>query len=177
MDRSDNEKNAATSPEETANFLQALRADLYAFCWSRIREADLAEEIVQETFVRYLNASQEGDIDNPRGYIFRIAFNLTVNHFRKKKIHVIDPNQEVDEDKTPGTEVSPEEWLRYKQFRDRFNSLFDDLSDKQQQIFYLQRMEGLTTAEIALKYTISRRMVQKYMAQVMKHFHQGLSEK
>lgn len=176
LDMPDNEKNVAKSHEQTANFLQALRADLHAFCFSRVKEQDIAEEIVQETFARFLKAAQEENIDNPRGYIFRIAFNLTINYFRKKKIRAINTDMEVDEDKIPGGEVSPEEWLRYKQFRDRFNSLFNDLSDKQQKIFYLRRMEGLTTAEIGQKYNISRRMVQKYMAQIIKHFHQGLSE-
>ncbi len=160
---------------KTVNILQILRGDIYAFCLARVKDKNLAEEIVQETCVRYLKASQESQIENPRGYIFRIAFNLTINYFRKKKIRAIDADVEMDEVKIPGTEVSPEEWLRYKQCRDRFNILFDDLSVKQQKIFYLRRMEGLTTAEIGQKYNISRRMVQKYMAQIIKHFHKGLS--
>jgi len=175
VDRPDSGNNQDIAHDETVNILQILRADIYAFCIARVKDHYLAEEIVQETCVRYLKAWQEGDIENPRGYVFRIAFNLTINHFRKKKIRAIDADMEMDEAKIPGAEVSPEEWLRYKQFRDRFNDLFDDLSDRQQKIFYLRRMEGLTTAEIGQKYNISRRMVQKYMAQVMKHFHKGLS--
>jgi len=175
VDRPDSGNNQDIAHDETVNILQILRADIYAFCIARVKDHYLAEEIVQETCVRYLKAWQEGDIENPRGYVFRIAFNLTINHFRKKKIRAIDADMEMDEAKIPGAEVSPEEWLRYKQFRDRFNDLFDDLSDRQQKIFYLRRMEDLTTAEIGQKYNISRRMVQKYMAQIMKHFHKGLS--
>jgi len=176
LDRPDSRNSKRRPHDETVNILQILRADIYAFCIARVKDQNLAEEIVQETCVRYLKALQKGNIENPRGYIFRIAFNLTINHFRKKKIRVIDTDVEMDEANIPGTEVSPEEWLRYKQFRDRFNILFENLSDKQQKIFYLRRMEGLTTAEIGQKYDISRRMVQKYMAQIIKYFHQGLSD-
>lgn len=176
MDKADNSREGKIPAQETADFLLALRDDLYAFCFSRVKERELAEEITQETYLRYLKASDESEIDNPRGYIFRIAFNLTINHFRKQKIRVIETAVDMDEEKTPGREVSPEEWLRYKQFRDRFNKLFGDLSQRQQKIFYLRRMEGLTTAEIARQQNISRRMVQKYMAQVMKHFHNGLDK-
>lgn len=176
MDRPDSGYNKGIPDGKTVNILQILRADIYAFCMARVKDKNLAEDIVQETCVRYLKVLQGGHIENPRGYIFRIAFNLTINHFRRKKIRVIDADVEMDEAKIPGTEVSPEEWLRYKQCRDRFNTLFDDLSDKQQKIFYLRRMEGLTTAEIGQKYNISRRMVQKYMAQIIKHFHKGLSD-
>jgi len=169
-------KNKKISDEKAADILQALREDLYAFCFSRLKDHGLAEEITQETSVRFLKAQHKNEIDNPRAYIFRIAFNLSVNHFRQKKIRAIDEHMEMDETKVAGTEVSPEEWLRYKQFRDKFNTLYGDLSKKQQEIFYLRRMEGLTTAQIGQKYNISRRMVQKYMAQVIRHFHKGLSD-
>jgi len=161
---------------EATAFLLAVRSDLYHFTLSRVGEPGLAEEIVQESILRYLEVAQSGRIERPRGYVFRIAFNLTINHFRKKRLRVVDEAVELDTEQHPGAEVSPEEWLQYKQFRDRFNEALACLSGRHQEIFYLRRMEGLTTAQIAKKSGLSRRMVQKYLAQVIRHFHNRLGE-
>src|SRR3954465_9335673 len=54
------------------------------------------DNVVQETFVRVLEAQRERTIDNVRPYIFTTARHLALALIRKRKIIPIDPLTETD---------------------------------------------------------------------------------
>jgi RNA polymerase sigma-70 factor (ECF subfamily) len=64
---------------------EALRPDLHRFCRAVTGSVWDAEDLVQDTLLRAFAKLGEfqNPIDNPRAYLFRIASNLWIDHFRR----------------------------------------------------------------------------------------------
>lgn len=55
--------------------------EVWALAYARWLNADLAQDIMQETFLRLWKQLQEGSaIDNPRAWLLRVARNLSEDH-------------------------------------------------------------------------------------------------
>src|SRR4030095_11034608 len=55
--------------------------EVWALAYARWLNADLAQDIMQETFLRLWRQIQEGaKIDNPRAWLLRVARNLAEDH-------------------------------------------------------------------------------------------------
>lgn len=54
---------------------------IYRYCYYRVNDKSKAEDLTQETFLRFLNA----DCREPERYLYTIARNLCVDEYRKIK--------------------------------------------------------------------------------------------
>lgn len=64
---------------------------LYRHCFFRVFSKSRAEELVQETFLRawqYVNEVK--DVEHMRAFLYRIANNLIIDDYRKKKEESLD---------------------------------------------------------------------------------------
>jgi RNA polymerase sigma-70 factor, ECF subfamily len=69
---------------------------MYRTAFSLTRSAADAEDIVQTIFVRLLNRELPPDLNTaPERYLYRAAFNLSLNTIRDKKRQVLTGNMEV----------------------------------------------------------------------------------
>jgi RNA polymerase sigma-70 factor (ECF subfamily) len=60
--------------------------DIYRFCFLKLHDAEQARDITQETFMKcWEYMVGEKDIDNERPFLYRIAKNLIIDYYRKKK--------------------------------------------------------------------------------------------
>jgi len=80
-----------------SQFYERTSLPLLRYVTRAIGNAEIAEDIVQETYVRSLAAQglPEND-DEARAYIFRVASNLMVDHWRRQKKlrqHEHQPNE------------------------------------------------------------------------------------
>lgn len=59
---------------------------VYRFCFIKVNNRETAEDITSETFLRYWEAlNKKGrEIDNCQAFIFSIARNLVIDHYRQK---------------------------------------------------------------------------------------------
>ena len=61
---------------------------LYSYIISKVRDADLANDIFQDTFFKVINTLKSGRY-NEEGkflpWVMRIAHNLVIDHFRRQK--------------------------------------------------------------------------------------------
>jgi len=68
---------------------------LFRHAYFRVSDRDIARDITQESFLRmweYLAAGNE--VDNPKAFLFRIAGNLVIDHYRRKKSSSLEDLQE-----------------------------------------------------------------------------------
>lgn len=77
-------------PEEMEkHFLEAYEkhADgIYRYCFFRVYNKELAEDITQETFTKTWTYMVEGkEIKNIKAFLYRVAVNLIIDNSRKKK--------------------------------------------------------------------------------------------
>ena len=82
-------KAESVGPEQ---WLDVYGDDLYRFAFSRLRDSDAAEEVVQDTFVSALkNVKQFSGAGSERGWLLGILKNKIIDVFRKRQrdpIHV-----------------------------------------------------------------------------------------
>ncbi len=58
---------------------------LLKYCYAKVKNRELAEDITQESFLRFFNTKNYGSIERQMPYLYTIARNLCLDHFRKKK--------------------------------------------------------------------------------------------
>lgn len=110
-----------------------------------------ADEIVQETFFRlYKHLHLGGKVDNLRGWVFRVAHNVSINELKRRK-HVSLSGVEQWPDFKPSivdSLLSPEEALIRKEKMIRIDLAMSTLSGQQKECLHL-RVEGFRYREIA----------------------------
>jgi RNA polymerase sigma-70 factor (ECF subfamily) len=135
-----------------------LREPVYRYLLCLSVSPTEADEIVQETFFRlYRHVHAGGREDNLRGWIFRVAHNISINDFKSRKRFVSSAPEDLFElDAVVDPRRGPEELLLRKEKMARVHAAISALSEQQKQCLYL-RAEGFRYREIAeiLEVTIS----------------------
>jgi RNA polymerase sigma factor (sigma-70 family) len=151
------------------------RGDLQRMLMARLKSEEQVKEIVQETFARFLTIDDGAKIGNPRGYLFRMAVNLSIDQARCARTNIFSNTVELNEEMRASDVPTPEDSLLHTQLQDLFATALAELPQRPRELFCLHRFEGLSTFEIARKFGISQRMVQKSLARAMKHFNHRLT--
>jgi RNA polymerase sigma-70 factor (ECF subfamily) len=121
----------------------------YLICFGLRREE--ADEIVQETFLRaYKQLRGDGSDLNLRGWVFRVAHNLAVNHHKRQRSFSGYIDTDADDTSAAVTDPSPnaEEVLLQKESLHRITVAMRTLSAQEMECIHL-RAEGLRYREIA----------------------------
>lgn len=56
---------------------------IYRYCYFRLKNQELAEDITQETFLRFFENNSYKDAGRPLAYLYTIARNLCIDEFRR----------------------------------------------------------------------------------------------
>lgn len=74
--------------QEFNQFLADMRPRLHRYCARMTGSAIDGDDVVQDVFVKAIVARQaDGTIDNPQGWLFRIAHNAALDHLRYRARH------------------------------------------------------------------------------------------
>lgn len=80
--------------ETKAYFLQIYDTyadDIYRFCYLRVSNRELAQDLSQEVFTRFWQALREGTVmRSERALLYTMARNLVIDWYRKKKESSLD---------------------------------------------------------------------------------------
>ena len=139
--------------------------DLLRFVRYRIRDPAEVRDIAQEAFLRLLRRNREELIEKPEAYLFRIAANLAHEHRLRIKRHVDAGNDWVDE--TADRSRSPDVRAENQESIDRINEAFEMLPPLPRAALLLQRRDGLTYDEIAVRLGTTKHMVKKHLTRAM----------
>lgn len=82
---------------------------IYRYIYLKIGSKETAEDLCSETFLRSWEffQTQETKIENPRAFLYQVARNLIVDHYRKnsqykivtaENIQMSDPNTDIEKD-------------------------------------------------------------------------------
>ena len=136
---------------------------IYFFVLKRTQNEALAEDIVQFVFLRIWERKKlltQGKINE--AFIFTIARNLLIDHFRKDllKEELLNPNSIQSTNKDHEPTQNPKLQKLYK--------AINALPEKRRKIFQLSRFQGLTYKEIADELSISIKTVENQMQAALK---------
>ncbi|WP_339865019.1 RNA polymerase sigma factor [Paremcibacter congregatus] len=136
--------------------------------YKRLGSREEADDLTQEAFERYSSASRQKPIGNPRAYLYRVAKNLVVDHFRRvtsrNRVFVRCDDPVEAQDPNPSTEQNLIQSSNYRQLREAIGKL----PPKCRQVFILRKLEGLSYAQIADKMDISVAAVEKHVVRGLK---------
>lgn len=76
---------------DTERLFSECRDSLVRYLRSHAKDPNEAEDILQESFIRFFEARAEGEvIENPRAWLYRVARNLVIDRGRKRKPDLLD---------------------------------------------------------------------------------------
>ncbi|MEN8117953.1 MAG: RNA polymerase sigma-70 factor [Bacteroidota bacterium] len=149
------------------NIYERYSKRLYGFVLRYIKQEADAEEIVQEVFVKIWEARSKIDVYSSfESYLFTVAYNTTISLLRKRvnekkyKEHLISVQQF---NEAPGFTNE----IYFKELTQKVQTLLDELTPRQKEIFQLSREKGLTHEEIAIKLGITVNTVKKHITNTL----------
>jgi RNA polymerase sigma-70 factor (ECF subfamily) len=139
------------------------RDKLYAYMLRLSKERVIAEDIVQEVFLKvWISREQLSVIRNFDAYLFTIArnhaFNLTRQiTYRRELLGQISAVQ-------PQSDISTEKDIDYNYLQSLLARELGKLPPQQRKVFTLSRFEGLSNEDIAREHAISVGTVKKHLS-------------
>jgi RNA polymerase sigma-70 factor (ECF subfamily) len=121
---------------------------IYRFIFLKVNSQEKAQDLCSETFLRGWRTFKEkkGQIENCQAFLYRIARNLVIDHYREKartqivsadNVPVIDPKEDLENKSLLNSDL------------ERVKSALDNLQDNYQEIIIWHYVEDLSIPEIA----------------------------
>jgi RNA polymerase sigma-70 factor (ECF subfamily) len=147
--------------DEVARLFLESRDDVYRYLLSLGLFPPQAQEGAQEVFLRLYATLKKGEkIQNPRGWIFRVAHNFGLKvRARQNSLAPFDADLE-SQLAAPGAD--PEQSLLDRERTLRFHRAMEQLSEQQRRCLFL-RLEGLRYPEIGSAMGISASAVGEFL--------------
>jgi RNA polymerase sigma-70 factor, ECF subfamily len=152
------ERDAGAFEELCARHSEPLRRHLLRM----LRDADAAEDVLQETLLRvWTHAGQWDGRGAPRAWLFRVATNLALNHVRALRrrpqqplVLPPDPSEADEEPAIPGwmvdtVSLGPGEALELAERRDRLRRLVAQLPEEKREVLQLIHDAEMEISEVA----------------------------
>ncbi len=162
-DRSDQElvRLCLRSDERAARELvERFERPVFSLIYRMVRDRELAEDLAQETFVRTFNNLGRYDRSYKfSSWLFKIAYNLTVDHLRRKQVRTISMHgspdavtaerQEATSLTLESEEESPEEVLASRQLAGYMERAIARLRPEYRTAILLRHVEGRAYEDIS----------------------------
>ncbi len=164
-----------TGPHDLKSIFSAKRAYFVRVIARRLRNADIAEEIVQEAFLQVAAVEKTQRIENPEGYLMRAAINLSTDWLRQEAsrrrrekdwsdvAYAFDGGGEA-----ASLAPSPAQTVIARDEYRRLEAALSRLTPQVRTAFTLHKVEGLSHLETAAQMGLSRSTVEKHIMKAMR---------
>lgn len=145
---------------------------------ARVRCRHTAEDLTQDAFIRYFRAHGQGAIKDSRSYLFRIANNLVIDHYRA--LNAKSAPGEMQEITALADQLGSEDLL--EDHIDRQATLsalcrcLATLPRSCQRIFWLSRFYGYKNHEVAELEGVCLSTVEKNLTRATRHCRSELAD-
>lgn len=139
---------------------------LLGFLRTRLRAQEV-EEVAQRTYVQLLQHPNPAEIRDPEAYLFRTASNTAVDYLRERHVRTRDVVADADLDSLACPTPQPEAVVDGELSLKRFLAVLDELPPACRDAFLLNRVDGLTHAEIARRLGVSKKTVERYLVRAI----------
>jgi len=134
----------------------------------RGRTREEAEDLIQDAFLKMQEYCERGgQVRQPEGFLVRTVLRLAANARRDahRNLYCEEPveNLTLIVDTTP----TPDEVLAGDQCLERMRDALDAVSRRMRDVFFMQRLDGLSYAQIAQRLGVSISAVEKHIASAL----------
>jgi RNA polymerase sigma-70 factor (ECF subfamily) len=140
--------------------------DLKERLTQRLGSAELASDVLQDTWVRLEHATSIGPVERPRPYLLRMAHNLALKRLKAQPKTVTLDDARVAlglTDASPGP-------LQIAEAR-------ADLTPRRRNILLAARLDGMPLQKLAARHGISQRLVERELRSALLHCAKRLEKK
>ena len=165
-----------TSARDTlVSLLVTAYPDLRRRLTGRLGSVDLANDALQDTYVRLHRAEISGEVRNPRSYLITMALNIASNSARSEGKHLSAAEVETlidvpDEAPDPGRAMEARSELA------AVERALQTLPPRRRAMFRRFWIENATYGELALEHNLSERTVRHELLLANRHLHQATEE-
>ena len=136
----------------------------YQSAYKRLKDADLAKDIVQDIFTHIWFNRETLHINNIPAYLNRAVRNKVIKiAARQKSVHPFFNFLEA----VPGKSFEADTRLRWQEFQKSYEALLSTLPPQRQNIFRLRFHDELPTKDIAEMLGLSRKTVQNQLGKAI----------
>jgi RNA polymerase sigma-70 factor (ECF subfamily) len=134
----------------------------------RLRSFEQASDALHDTWIRLEETPQIGPVERPKPYLLRIAYHLSLKRRagEREAVTLDDARAALDlVDDAPG----PERIVEARSELKALDEALAELSPRRRDILLASRMEGVPLNEIAARYGLSQRMIEKELKLALIH--------
>ncbi|MBQ8515064.1 MAG: sigma-70 family RNA polymerase sigma factor [Ruminococcus sp.] len=142
---------------------------IYRYCYLRVHNHAIAEDLTQETFLRFLEHPQYHDQTKALQYLYTIAGNLCIDEYRKK------PTEPLPEEFPEETDYE-DKWITHIALQHAVASL----TAQEREMVLLRYINEVPLSVLSQLYNMSRfalsRKLKKILSVLRKEFERGEAE-
>ncbi|MBN8824555.1 MULTISPECIES: RNA polymerase sigma-70 factor [unclassified Spirosoma] len=139
---------------------------LYSIALRKVESVEIVEEIVQDIFLKLWERRDNLRVEHLEAYLFTAVRYAIINHIKATIIHekyadyIVDLSSEAVN--------TTDEQLKLNELMSVVERQLNDLPDKTQQIFRLNRLEHHSIKEISSRLKVPERTVEYHLSQAIK---------
>jgi len=144
----------------------------------RLGSVELATEILHETYLRLNRDSIElGVVQSPNAYLFRTALNVAADHHRSAEGRRLNTVEVETLRSIADAAIDPARAMEARLQVTTLERALEELTPRRRAILIAARLEEVPHAEIAARFGISTRMVEKELRVALLHCSARLEKK
>ncbi|WP_073014228.1 RNA polymerase sigma factor [Roseibium suaedae] len=144
-----------------------MKPQLLAVTRQRRVDRSLADDLIQESWVKVQTAVSDQNIENLAGYVHRTLSNTTLDHLRREKRRR-EIDAEVQDILSEGTyDISPERAVMAREMLEVVTEALNAMPERSRRIFLMNRIDGLSHRKIAALEGISEEAVYYHIRRVL----------
>ena len=147
---------------------------IYRYCYFKVKNQHIAEDITQETFLRFMESSHYKDVGRPLAYMYTIARNLCMDEFRKVPMETL----EIEKLKTKALK----EDMGQSRFEDAvvekesLKQAMEALTNEEQELLLLRYVNEMSFSDLSKLYGKSRFALYRELSKITKKLERRLSD-
>jgi RNA polymerase sigma-70 factor, ECF subfamily len=141
---------------------------------SRVRSAQLREDIVQETFLRSISFLKRGHLDHPErlgAFMCRVCDNITKESFRKLGRDSVMPEGQSD---PPDESADSEERLVTDQRKRQVRKLLEEMPERDQRLLRAIFIDDRDKDEVCREFQVDRNYLRVLLHRAKGKFREGM---
>ncbi|MBR5317095.1 MAG: sigma-70 family RNA polymerase sigma factor [Lachnospiraceae bacterium] len=137
---------------------------VYRYCYFRVKNQQLAEDITQETFLRFFESNSYRDTGRPLAYLYTVARNLCIDEFRK--VHTEELKEEIVQNGFEDAVVEKE----------NLQQAMATLSKEEQELILLRYVNEVSLADLSKMYGKSRFALYRELSKITSKLERRISD-
>ncbi len=137
---------------------------VYRYCYFRVKNQHLAEDITQETFLRFFESSSYRDTGRPLAYLYTVARNLCIDEFRK--VHTEELKEEIVQNGFEDAVVEKE----------NLRQAMAALDKEEQELLLLRYVNDVSFADLSKMYGKSRFALYRELSKITSKLERRISD-